>query len=528
MQKRSLAANLILTLGFLLRLVQLQGRPVWYDEAFAILYARLRPALMVSATTTPAAGTGAADVHPLLYYFSLKSWMELVGSSAFSARFLSVILGMLTVALLWRLAIWCLGPRTGFAVGVLAAVNPFHVTYSQEARMYALLGLTCVASTWSFFRALDSTPNPAPITKDPPEVPRTRGSGAWRPLAHHPPRWKWWGLYAVASALTLYTHHLGVFFIGGLHVLFATHRRWWLQLPKLLLADAVALTLFSPWLFGVLPGQIGFVRRGYWLTAPGAEELVRIVMLPVLTFYEPAPLWLLGLALFTGLLILVSLILQTARQRSQATSFLILSSAPITGLLLASQWFPVYLERALLPSALCYLVALGWILTPGHDSPIRQRTLLVLLALSTTGSLLNHYGYEGFPRPPFREAAVYLRACLESGEVIVHTDKLTYLPMRFYAPDLPAEFLADEPGSPEDTLALPTQKALGIRAAATISDAIGSASSVWVVSFEREVREIDSSGQDSNPLTWFDTDWRKADQQDFAGLLVRRYEKRMP
>jgi hypothetical protein len=56
---------------------------------------------------------------------------------------------------------------------------------------------------------------------------------------------------------------------------------------------------------------------------------------------------------------------------------------------------------------------------------------------------------------------------------VVHTNKLTYLPMRYYAPDLPGVFLADPPGSPQDTLARPTQEALGFFATPTITEAVG-------------------------------------------------------
>jgi 4-amino-4-deoxy-L-arabinose transferase-like glycosyltransferase len=146
---------LILLLAFGLRLVRIESRALWYDEAFAILYASLDHQGMIYGTVTPIEGAGAADVHPLLYYFSLHAWMGVTGHSPFAARFFSVILGMITVALLWRLAAWCFDRRVGLVVGLLAAVNPFHVAYSQEARMYALLGAAAVVAAWGLLRALE-------------------------------------------------------------------------------------------------------------------------------------------------------------------------------------------------------------------------------------------------------------------------------------------------------------------------------------------------------------------------------------
>jgi uncharacterized membrane protein len=246
---------LILLLAFGLRMVRIAGRALWYDEAFAILYGSLDYGGMIYGTVTPIEGAGAADVHPLLYYFSLHAWMGVAGRSPFAARFLSAILGMVTVALLWRLAAWCFDRRVGLAVGLLAAANPFHVAYSQEARMYALLGLAVTVAAWGLLRALNEG------------------------------KLRWWALYAVGAALTLYAHNLGAFAVLALNLLALARRRRWRRLPALVLADAVALILFAPWLIGVLPGQLGFIERAYWLRPPGASEAVRALMLPVLTFY---------------------------------------------------------------------------------------------------------------------------------------------------------------------------------------------------------------------------------------------------
>ena len=192
----------VLLLAFLLRLVNLQGRALWYDEAFAALYASLPAERMIYGTVTPVAGAGAADVHPLLYYSILHGWMWMVGRSPLAIRCLSVVLGMLTVALLWRLAAWCFDQRTGLVVGLLASVNPFHVAYSQEARMYALLGLTAVTAALGLMQALEEG------------------------------RFRWWALYAGAGGLALYSHNLGAFVVLALNFLVVARRRWWRRYPR--------------------------------------------------------------------------------------------------------------------------------------------------------------------------------------------------------------------------------------------------------------------------------------------------------
>ena len=510
---------LVLLLAFGLRMARLQGRPLWYDEAFALLYASSSPAQMVYGTLTPVEGAGAADVHPLLFYFLLHAWMGLVGRSPLAARFLSVGFGMVTVVLLGRLADWCFDRRTGMAVGLLAAANPFHVAYSQEARMYALLGLAAVAATYGLLRALEEeTASTARQT-----IPLCHLS-----ICHsliHP--WPW-VLYAVGAALTLYAHNLGAFVLLALHLLAVARCRWWSRLPSLVLADLVALALFSPWLVGVLPGQMGFVGRGYWLTPPGVDELVRALMLPVLTFYEPAPFWLLGLGLFTGLLVLALLLLRTWRTRARSGWFLLLCWVPMLGLMLTSRWRPIYLERALLPSALLYLLAVGWLLVRGGLPRPLRLGVMGLLVVTVAASLGVHYTYAGFPRPPFQEATAYLQDYAGPGDPVVHTNKLTFFPMHLYAPDLSGVFLADPPGSPQDTLAYPTQEALGIFATSTITEAVGQAQQVWIVYFPREVEEVQAMGGGHPALNWLEHRFALVEQQCFGDLVVALYRREVP
>jgi len=474
---------------------RLQERDLWYDEAFAVLYSSLSPEQMVYGTVTPVSDAGAADVHPLLYYFILHGWMGLAGSSPLAARFLSVILGMITVGLLWRLADGSMGRRVGLAAALLAAANPFHVAYSQEARMYALLALAAVAATWGLLRALGDS------------------------------RGRWWILYVVGAALTLYAHNLGAFHLAALHFLVLARRQWRRRLAALLLADAAVAALFLPWLLAVLPGQLGFVGRGYWVAPPGVEQLVRASMLPILTFYEQGPVWLTALALSTGLLLLALLLRQSMRRQGPVAWFVLLAWGPVVLLFIVSLIRPVYLERALLPSSLFYLVAIGWLFAGARLPRAIWLVLTAMMVAATGASLANHYAYSGFPRPPFAEAAAYLEAHVEAGDAVVHTNKLSYFPMLLYDPDMPAAFLADPPGSPQDTLALPTQEALGIYATAGISEAVGGVDRVWLVYFEREIEETRQMGEEHVALSWIQDRYRQTERQSFEGLEVVLLER---
>ena len=92
----------------------------------------------------------ASDIHPPLYYILLRGWREFLGDSEFGLRSFSAFAGILTVAATIALGRLFFHTRAGPPIGrsdpnpccaFLAAVNPALVYYSQETRMYSLLGL---------------------------------------------------------------------------------------------------------------------------------------------------------------------------------------------------------------------------------------------------------------------------------------------------------------------------------------------------------------------------------------------------
>ncbi len=163
----------ILLLATGLRFYRLDAQSFWNDEGnSARLSERSIPAIIE--------GT-ASDIHPPLYYLILRGWRELVGETEFGLRSFSAFAGVLTVAVtivlgksIWprintddtdkknlRSSAFIRGP---FIAGLLTAVSPPLIYYSQETRMYALLALLAVLSTWLFLRWQSSAFNFQPST----------------------------------------------------------------------------------------------------------------------------------------------------------------------------------------------------------------------------------------------------------------------------------------------------------------------------------------------------------------------------
>ncbi|MCP5097042.1 MAG: hypothetical protein GY943_15950 [Chloroflexi bacterium] len=137
---------LVLLVAAGLRFHLLDGQSFWNDEGNTARLSERSIPLIIEGT--------ASDIHPPLYYLALRGWRELVGETEFGLRSFSVFAGILmvavAVALVKNLTLTRRGAvRWGVVLGtaVLVAINPALIYYSQEARMYALLGLLAVLSS---------------------------------------------------------------------------------------------------------------------------------------------------------------------------------------------------------------------------------------------------------------------------------------------------------------------------------------------------------------------------------------------
>jgi mannosyltransferase len=135
-----LAAVLIVAAA--LRFYRIDTQSFWNDEGNSARLAERSVALIVEGAR--------GDIHPPGYYLVLHYWRAVFGPSEAALRgfsaLCSVVLAGFTFAVGRRLF---QDELTGAAAGALVAVSPFQVYYAQEARMYALLAMWAMGSTWA-------------------------------------------------------------------------------------------------------------------------------------------------------------------------------------------------------------------------------------------------------------------------------------------------------------------------------------------------------------------------------------------
>ena len=436
--------------GLVLRLPGLEGRPIWYDEAFSLLLAARPFAQVLSGT--------AADTMPPSYYFLLGLWRGL-GQAIWQQRFLNVVLGVALVGLVYLFGRELYGrPAAGWAA-MLAAISPLLIYHAQELRMYTLLTLSLTAYAYFFLLA-------------------QKGAG----------RFAWIGL-VLAGTTALYTHNLAVFSLLALNA-YLLIRREWKGLARLLAAQVVMAVLFLPWLQFV-PGQIQKIQLAFWTPQPGILELVQAIV----TFHAWLPLPSSALIVgVTGSLLAAALtgyiVLRRLHLGWQDGMLACLILVPPGLLFLASYVMrPVFVPRAFMLSLVAYLVLAGRAVAAARPRPLGWIVAGAFAAAAVVG-LAAELTHRTFPRSPFREAAAYLAATPADGDLILHSNKLSYFPMFVYNPTLPQAFLPDEPGSHNDTLAEGTQQALGLFPTASVERSADGARRVRYVVFQRELEEM--------------------------------------
>ena len=145
MTHQRLLALAVLTIGFATRLFRLDGQSLWGDEAISV--SRATESLLSITQTAPHEGT-----LPPLYYYLLHFWQPMVGTTEFAVRYLSLLFGVLTVAVLYAAVRASSGPRPAVLASLLGQHLPFLGLLQPRDAHVRIGNVLSLASTWLFLR----------------------------------------------------------------------------------------------------------------------------------------------------------------------------------------------------------------------------------------------------------------------------------------------------------------------------------------------------------------------------------------
>jgi hypothetical protein len=219
----------------------------WFDETFTLRLAQFPLPELIARS--------AQDNHPPFSFLLYKIWIAAFGTSHFATRLLSTVWSMGIVAVVFGFMAEAEAKKNSqtnsqasliFAAvlaGMLVALSPLHVTWAQQARMYAPACFFAVCGTWLFWRALES------------------------PLRW----WRWWAYIAI-TVTGLYTHTFVVLVfvshMASLALMSVRSQQFGLGENRAALRNAwIAVSLaglcWAPW-FGVIFDQAQRVQADYW------------------------------------------------------------------------------------------------------------------------------------------------------------------------------------------------------------------------------------------------------------------------
>ena len=419
----------ILLVGLSLRIYQLDAESLWLDEAYTVDYMAYagNSLLEVLRMSLP-------DQNPPLYYVLLHYWMWLFGDSEVSVRLPSVLFGILSVGLIYKVGYTLFDKQTGLIASLILALSAYQVHYAQEARTYSMTVFWGLTSFYLFLRFFEG--------RD------------YRVLAG----------YVLSNAALMYSHYYGLFLVAAqaLFVLgYYVFRRREDEAPALRTwawAAGAMTVLYIPGFF-YLAYSLSHSENSNWIETPGLSTLYS-------SFLEYAGAPNLGSSELLAVLILFALVgvgvlAKKGGERAALSLLSLWLIVPIALPFVLSQVLdPLYHPRyaiAALP-ALYLLVAVGMQRVGSVAMRATANRLGRLAAVAVTGVLFSLVGFLFFgalhdyfttvKKQPWREVASYMNMYSRSSDNLVISDAYSTTSYDYYARenDLPEATNVLDPG----------------------------------------------------------------------------------
>lgn len=221
---------IIVALAAWLRLGNLAEQSLWWDEVVSWQQSRLGLGELFAAT--------ARDNYPPLQNILIHYSMLAFGETEFGIRLPSALIGIANVVAIYWLGTLFGTRRTGLIAAALLALSTYHVWYSQEGRMYALMALSatlyagCALQFWR------------------------RPGGLWATLS------------TLAATALLYSHPYGALTWGAIAAGLAAPALWQREFGRVFrfaLLQLVPLILFIPWALVLLNRAAVIDAQGFWI-----------------------------------------------------------------------------------------------------------------------------------------------------------------------------------------------------------------------------------------------------------------------
>ncbi|MFZ1301609.1 MAG: glycosyltransferase family 39 protein [Candidatus Microsaccharimonas sp.] len=350
---------------------------IWFDEAFS--------SYLIQFSYMDIARFTATDVHPPLYYWALKTWTLLFGTGEFGLRSMSIFFAAAAIVVTFFLTRRLFGRKVATVTLFFLALSPMLIRYSDEARMYTMTAFIVVSATYLLIKAVETKQR------------------------------KFWVWYGVFVALGMWTHYFTalVWLSHWAWRLWATHSKdisfkTWIKRffsKDWLIAYAVAITIFMPWLYSMVK-QLGVVQAGgFWIGPVGVDTATNYAT-NIFYYLEHGEVqsWIALLLLVVVVLVIVLIPkVYKGLSKSSKSMFVLISSiawVPPILLFLASlpPLRPSFVDRYLIPSTVAFFIFLAIVLVLGTKKwrPILRALPILIIAGMMIFGITNVYKYGNY------------------------------------------------------------------------------------------------------------------------------------
>lgn len=424
----AVSVAVLLAIALLLRLPFLTTRSIWLDEAASWRAASFGFGRLVRCMQF--------GNHIPTYFFALKAWMTVFGESLASLRGLSVFCGLITVGAMYLLGgELYLGSRLfvidrasharradmqhlfALTTALLAAVSPFQINASIEARPYAMGTALTALTAWALLKAV---------------------------RCHKLRDWTTFGVFAGGG---MYVHHFVMLSVAAQFAfLAALIAAEWSQRKKrravslfksTVICGGVLAIAYIPCL-ALAVFQHRRVQAQFW-GAPIDEGLLRRTLVEFVSPVGVGGSYMddSGLALAAAIVLIAAALFSVRGGRYGDWSVFAAGLLPFIFVALLSLRKPVW-EPRFFRFAHLYLLAVlaiaAWRLLPRTwNWRAANAATLLILGLLVAGCFWR--GREIPDRQGMRMAMQKIAAEIRPGEIVVADSLNHYLPAKFYAPE---------------------------------------------------------------------------------------------
>lgn len=407
----------VLLIAMIFRVHRISDMSFWFDESFCLKMAEFPISdLWVHAKEDP---------HPPLFYFILKYWMMLFGSSTLATRLASFIPGILSIIGIFLVVKEAYrDPQTGncsssvdsaaVVAAALVALSPLHILWSYQVRMYAAGTTLAAFSSWFLLKV----------------------------LRREPSRKRDWYFFTMTAIALVYTHNFGLFVVTAQYLfaagyLLLYHRAASLsqagsRLMPLLISATGTLLAWLPWLPSFLH-QRQLVVEGFW-TKPFSWQTAGATLFDMFGFDQAMDMTPV-IGLITGqIMVLILLLLAFGRRPGDYFLALIAGFPFVAGILVSIFSRNIFNDRYFMFNQIFLFAALAVLISRISLKPIQF--CLYGICIAGTGFLayeqwLNREA--DFKLPAIQGAMASIEERRKPGELLLVCDPAIYVSVIAYA-----------------------------------------------------------------------------------------------